>query len=425
MSTQARIEDYPPGKYGLPHMGAVIVDHRIKAGWTTQEEFAIVCGVDKKTVVYWESSGYLADMNRRIFLCKLLKIPPGLLGLTVASLIDTDKAFTATQELSELLQENAYALYEDILIFAHTSTDKYSPSGAYRFYKHQQELEQIVRRAPELEKDAWTDLLSRFYQHSTFIAQHHKRDEEALSLANKAITLAESLQDDQLLGTALYRRSRVHLIQNRPDLARDDIQIALDKAKKARPFFKGSSYLLSAEVNALYAQGDETLKKQCRTWQENAGKLLYGQIEDDGTFLTFNLYAVHHERAKVLLRFALFHTNNNELLEQLKNQRRANREIMKEAKSALNLARKHLEAQGNRSSMYLSITEAKAYIIDREIEESAKIAKIALQLAQKVHSYQGIEEIKQLYIILNQLTPKNPYVANLGVTLGVFPTRIV
>src|SRR5579884_1358901 len=115
MSTRAHIEDYPPGEYGLPHMGAVIADHRIKAGWTSQEEFAIVCGVDKQTVAYWENQRYLADMNRHIFLCKLLNIPPVLLGLTYASLMGGDSTFADIRSVSELLEENAYALYEDIL----------------------------------------------------------------------------------------------------------------------------------------------------------------------------------------------------------------------------------------------------------------------------------------------------------------------
>jgi DNA-binding XRE family transcriptional regulator len=108
-------------------MGAVIADHRVKAGWTSQESFAIVCGVDKQTVVYWERQPYLADMNRRIFLCKLLKIPPELLGLTWASLADEGKShlLESVHDLSELLQENAYALYEDILMFAHTSNEKH------------------------------------------------------------------------------------------------------------------------------------------------------------------------------------------------------------------------------------------------------------------------------------------------------------
>ena len=73
MSRLAKPEDYSPGLYGLPHMGEVIADHRIKAGWTSQETFAIVCGVDKQTVAYWENQRYLADMDRRILLSKLLK----------------------------------------------------------------------------------------------------------------------------------------------------------------------------------------------------------------------------------------------------------------------------------------------------------------------------------------------------------------
>ena len=105
--------------------------------------------------------------------------------------------------IGKLLEENAYALYEDILTFAHMSKDKYSPTSAYRFKKHQQELEQIIHHVPEVEKNAWQDLLSRFYQHSTFIAQHHKKDEEALLFANKAVSLAESLQDAELLGISL------------------------------------------------------------------------------------------------------------------------------------------------------------------------------------------------------------------------------
>lgn len=425
MSTRARIEDYSSGDYGLPHMGEVIADHRIKAGWNSQETFAIVCGVDKQTVAYWENQRYLAEMKRRIFLCKLLKVPPELLGLTWVSLIDADttNTFARNLDISELLQENAYALYEDILIFAHTSTDKYSPAAAYRFYKHQQELEQIVKQVSEFEKDAWKDLLSRFYQHSTFIAQHHKKDEQALLLANEAVNIANSLEDMELIGASLYRRSRVHLIQNRYDDARKDIQGALDRTERARGPLKGSSYLLAAEINSLYAEGDEKLKTQCRKWQDDAARLIYkGKIEDDGTFLTFNLYAVHHERAKTLLRFSLHYVDDEELITLFKDTSvRADKNRIKDAKTALTAARNHLESSGKRKEMYLSITEARLYLVAREFEESAITAKIALDFAHKAHSQQGIEEIKQMYAMLHQLDPKNPRIANLGVELGVFP----
>src|SRR5256885_2050791 len=91
MSTRSRYGKYRSGQYGLPHMGDVIADHRIKAGWASQEMFSKVCGVDKQTVAYWESLEYLADMKRRIFLCKLLKVAPGLLGLNWRSLLTDDE----------------------------------------------------------------------------------------------------------------------------------------------------------------------------------------------------------------------------------------------------------------------------------------------------------------------------------------------
>jgi hypothetical protein len=314
-------------------------------------------------------------------------------------------------------------MYEDILTFAYTSTEKYSPASTYRFYKHQQELELLVSRVPAIEKDAWADLLSRFYQHATFIAQHQRKENGALSWANQAVSIAQSLGDAELLGASLYRRSRVHLIQKRPDTAKEDITSALDKAKRARAPLKGSSCLLAAEVNSLYAGSDEGLKTTCRKWQDNALKLIYdNKVEDDGTFLTFGLYAVHHERAKTLLRFAFFHANNDELVEQLKNPHvRADSRILKDAKNALIAAKKHLEADSFTKEMYLSITEAKMYLVAREYEECAKIAKIALQFAHKSHSQQGREEVTQLYTILRQFVPMNPYVANLGVELRIFP----
>ena len=425
MSKLAHPEDYSPGLYGLPHMGEVIADHRVKAGWNSQEAFAIVCGVDKQTVAYWENQRYLADMERRILLSKLLKIPPMLLGLTWYSMVDdtTNIPSSASNGIGEILEENAYALYEDILTFAHTSKDKYSPTSAYRFKKHQQELEQIINHLPYVEKNAWQDLLSRFYQHSTFIAQHHKRDEEALLFADKAVSLAESLNDTELLGVSLYRRSRVHLIQSKHNLARTDIKSALDKAKRAKSKLKGSNYLLAAEVNSIYAEGDEELKTKCRTWQENASKLLYnGKVEEDGNFLTFNLYAVHHERAKTLLRFSFFYTSDNELTEKLKNTHiKAKNELLIETKNALATARKYLEPGSSTGEMNLSLTEARAYLVAREFEESAKIAKIALQFAHKSHSQQGIEEVRQFYAMLHLLAPTNPYIANLGMELRIFP----
>ncbi|MGB8343468.1 MAG: hypothetical protein WCD86_01225, partial [Ktedonobacteraceae bacterium] len=227
MGKLSRYGKYSPGLFGLPHMGEVFADYRKRRG-DSQETFAIVCGTDKQSVVYWEGLPYFSDMERRIFLSKVLHIPPALIGLTWRNIIDEDKTqayIDSFESLTAMLEENSYGLYEDVLALAHTGPNKYSLSATYRFYKHQQELERIVEQAPENEKDNWKTLLSGYYQHSAFIAQHHKEDKQALSYINSAVETASSLKllDREILGSSLYKRSRIYLMQNNYDLARQDI----------------------------------------------------------------------------------------------------------------------------------------------------------------------------------------------------------
>jgi transcriptional regulator with XRE-family HTH domain len=431
VSTLSRHEKYRPGRYGLPHMGDVITDHRLKAGWTSQEIFAKVCGVDKQSVAYWEGQEYLSEMDRRIFLCKLLKISPALLGLTWRSVLSDDQIprhIKDAEYRTELLDENCYGLYEDILTFAKTSPQKYNKEVAYSFYKHQQELERTIPYTSSFTQDAWKDLLSRYYQHSAFIAQHHAKDDLAISYANKAVDAATSLEqeDVELVGSAYYKRARIHLIHGDYQLARDDIQETLKKTEKARPSLKGSTYLLAAEINAFYAAQEGKLRTQCRQWQDDAANLLYKKkTESDNTFIVgFSLYAVYHERAKTLMRFALFHTSDDELVERLKDRYiRADASLLQDARSSLSAARKHLgSVQSVRATSHMdyAITEARLLLVEREYEQSAKIAKAALNIAQVANSSKGASDVGTIHTLLNELAPQNPFVCNLGVELGRF-----
>jgi DNA-binding XRE family transcriptional regulator len=408
-------------------MGAVIAAHRQKLGWT-QDYLAIVCDVDKQTVVYWESLMYLADMDRRVFLCKLLKIfPPALLGLTWRSIIDeehTEAYITAFEHIAELLFENTYGLYEELLAFGYEGVDNkgVSPEMAYRFQKHQEELEKIVSAAPTEERDQWIDLLGRFYQLSTCIAQQHQNFDDALTFANKAVEFALSVEDAELRGSALYRRARVHLVQCRTEQARQDITDALEYAKSVRNPLTGSIHLLAAEVNSLYAKDDEKLRKQCVGWQNRVVNALYNRkIEADGSFIRLNLSAVHHERAKTFLRFALFHTSDEELLDQLRQPHiRPDTQHLKEAQNAMILAWENLQSGYAGWEKNFLITEAKVQLVNRDVEASAKTAKKAFNLATVLHSQKVKGEVRGLYQLLSVLDEENPYVRNLGVALGIY-----
>ena len=131
---------------------------------------------------------------------------------------------------------------------------------------------------------------------------------------------------------------------------------------------------------------------------------------------------MHHERAKTLLRFALFSTRDSDLTEKLKNtSTRAKKEPLVDAGNALTAARKYLEPGSSTGETNLAITEARVHLIAKEFEESARIARRALDFARKSHSLQSVEEVKQLYVVLHQLAPTNPYIAHLGVELRIFP----
>src|SRR6516164_1108726 len=103
--------------YNLPHMGKVITYYRQKR-YTTQDMFAIACGVTLRTVQEWETAIMINDTGRRIFLAKMLKIPVALLGLDWHQVSDDPHGENQepASSLQEKIEEDAFYAYEDILI---------------------------------------------------------------------------------------------------------------------------------------------------------------------------------------------------------------------------------------------------------------------------------------------------------------------
>ncbi|GER89706.1 hypothetical protein KDW_38680 [Dictyobacter vulcani] len=213
------------------------------------------------------------------------------------------------------------------------------------------------------------------------------------------------------------------MIQNNARLAKDDVSAALKHTENARGPLKGSVYLLAAEVYSIYAESDEKLKTQCRKWQDKALNFLYkGKVEPDGSFLLFDLYAVHHERAKTQTRFALFHTNDDELVSQIRDMghKKAHASSIKDAQSALTTARSQFGFGTPKKELNIAVTEARLHLIEGEFEESSRTAKHALQCAKAAHSQRGVSEIRRIYSMLHKVAPHNPHVCNLGVELGIY-----
>lgn len=108
---------YTPGPYNSPHMGEVLADYRRRRYWT-QQAFAEAIGVSWRTVREWEMSDVISDTGRRIFLAKVLRIPPVLLGLTWYQVYGEQEPQGYEEGLlsaAERMEADSYYHYEDTL----------------------------------------------------------------------------------------------------------------------------------------------------------------------------------------------------------------------------------------------------------------------------------------------------------------------
>ena len=409
----SRYGNFSPGIANLPHMGEVIAHYR-KKRYKTQEAFAIAAGVKLRTVQEWETSIMTHDQERRIFLARLLKIPPALLGLDWRQVFYEDNTGTHNNPLEHLtdwLEEDTYYHYEDTLVMA---WDMYYNGRllaiADRFERRLRKLKKLVEHSPAPDKEAWLSLLSQFYHLSTVLAEYRGMDDankqRAFQENELSRQIATEIDDPELMALFLVRLTSIHLTQGNHELAKQAVQGALAYIEQVGAPLKGRIQLIAAEAHARFAANDETLARQIRQWQNKTLNMVYkGDIEPDRSFLKLNLAGVHHERAKTLLQFHTF---------------RPEKELLQDAHHEMRLAWAALTPDLTEWRVYFLLTEAKLYQAERDLERSVKLGLDALKAAKTMQSQKGEAQVRSLYLDLYKLDEHNPYVHNLGVGLGIF-----
>jgi transcriptional regulator with XRE-family HTH domain len=208
----SRYGDFSPGVGILPHIGEVIAHYR-KQRYRTQADCAKAAGVILRTVQEWQTAIMTNDQERRIFLAKLLKIPPALLGLDwrlVYYQDNTGKHEAPSEQWIHLLEEDSFYNYEDPLIAAW----EMMYSGrllviANRFERRLTKLVKIVKEASAQDKEAWLWMLAQFYVIASIIAQYRGRDEQhqqqVMSATASAMQIAQQIDDAELMGRCLYQ----------------------------------------------------------------------------------------------------------------------------------------------------------------------------------------------------------------------------
>ncbi len=305
-----------------------------------------------------------------------------------------------------LFSENdTLALYEDILVMGWDGFRRSkSPAVISRIDGYVNKLATLSQEIPEGKREHWQSLLCRFSQLSTRIAQHTMNKQRALSMAKQSIEIAIELDNPELIASAFYGRSRVHLEsshimtderqqQKHFALARVDVDAALAYAEQVRAPLKGNIYLIAAEIYALLAAQDASLRTQCEKWQDRVVALVYrGSIEEDGTFLKLDTTALHHEKAKTLLQFGRLQDAHHEL-----------------DRAWLTLPPNLLTWQMN-----MHLTEARLAMAEHDVERSSKSGIQAYITAKAIHSHKGKAEVKHVVSELQNLDSINSYTRNLS-----------
>ncbi|RAQ97216.1 helix-turn-helix transcriptional regulator [Thermogemmatispora tikiterensis] len=404
-----RYGDYPPGKHNLPHMGAVLSEYRQRRGYS-RAEVARALEVKQQTVSYWEATMYLADPERRILLARLLQIPPALLGLAWEQVVFVGKEGepgASYERLAEVVSLESYYQYEDLLVLV----SRLLYAGQIRVLAERMprwlgKLRQKVKEAPASERDAWLWLLGHYLLRASSVARHSQGDHQrnvALSLASELLRLGQEQDEPTLIGLAFYRLMDLYRQMGATGQTRDAAQGGLSWVKRVGPALGGNLYLRAATVLAQVGEGDE---RQWRGWQEEALRLVERVEggEEDSSLLKLNRAAVHHEGAKLLLMQA---------------QRQGERKRLSEAYRELLQARSALGSDVGAWRMYLDVTEAKLFLAQGDVEQSAWLGVKAWEAAQEMGSVKVEPELRALYASLSGKAATNASVQRLGLTLGV------
>nr|BBH93203.1 hypothetical protein KTA_14020 [Thermogemmatispora argillosa] len=406
---------YAPGPYNSPHMGEVLAAYRRRRQWT-QQAFAEAIGVSWRTVREWEMSDVISDIGRRIFLAKVLKVPPVLLGLTWYQVYGEQEARGYEEGLlsaAERMEADSYYHYEDTLALGwELFYQGRLLAVADRIERRLRKLEGIVERLPVgPEQEAWRELLGRYYLLAVQIERHRGQEERhrqaALRYNAQALRLGQEIDDVHLQAHALLVRASTRYDHGQLSLAKRLAQSALESAAQVQVPLQGNLYLMGAWLVAAAGIADEQDERQVRRWQDQALTLVYKRrIEPDGSFLKLNLAGVHHDRAKLLL---------------LLYRQRGRPELLRDARQELMAAWKQFTPDLRVWQVHFALTEAELELAAGEVEESAQAGLNALEAARQIGSRKYEGELRQVYRRLRQVAgPGQPQIERLGIALGCY-----
>ena len=370
------------------HQGQIVVQYRKQKKWT-QGDLALALQVDKRTVQRMEKEVCISNDMRKKMLIGLLGIPATLLGM--------EKEPRLQKAVGVKLSQDRMSFFEDQMI---TRWDMYHYGGTTRAARGLETwTQEIARLTVEAKDTAWQQraysLLAVSYQLQSSTYRDMLAYEESHDAYNRALKLSRTLNNPELIASAMASEGLTLLQEERPEDAIRCLRSGLEVIRNVGlPNLKG--YILQALSEAYAKVQEPRLSVQSIELAEKALERAESSHE------------LSHARITLTTVTA---------------QKGVNAALLNDSERAITLIDRSLTKYDPtmiRARSRLTAQKAEAYYHLGHFDTSAATAEDALTLARSVGSSKTIARVKKLHTKLAHLqTRDEPSIARLGALLIV------
>jgi tetratricopeptide (TPR) repeat protein len=385
---------------GYPNAGQVVRHYRLLKQWSTAE-LGEALGKTARWVQAMEHDNMVPEaISRRRALATILGIPPVLLGLasldgftriaeSLQGVSQTTKA--AKVDTATIEQYNGFLqLYWEL---DYTSTAQESMEDIAHWTRH---LRTLAAQANDHQRRSIMELLCRYHQLATWIARDRRDYAVAFAHANRAVELAKSTGNAELVAASLFRRGRTALEQGTVSVAVRDLEEALPHAQHARPQLKGLVLLAAGHAFAHLAESTSDSMRAFTLMDQAARIVRRGALEDDESYVKLNTGRYHLDRAGALIAM---HRPTDALDE-------------------LDLAERGIGPDQTRRHAYINVLRANAYADLGEYSIAVSIAETALTVSRALRSRINIARLAEVHSQISKTKyGSSPQAARLGALL--------
>lgn len=387
-------------------------------GWS-QQKVAELIGTSNQAVNRWENGQHKPGRYFQTLLCELFGKNAEELGFM------GDLSFSKTEKKTEqeLWIDSQKESGERDLEYQWSKTAKRGTSASLntsslRFYNYSlsfswgyyyargshalppiiddclRSLTESMQTAHGSEQVHLIDLLCRFYQLSGVVARDQMNISRALSDGKKAVELAFSAENVELIAASLFRRAKTRMKQAQYDAALQELEAALVYAQRSRDPLKGYIHQAMAEAYTMLADPyDQHIQQKSLALLDTVSTIVEnGNLEDDGSFVKLNITGLAMDRASVFTHFLQ----------------------PEEARRSLLIAQQHLGTDLNRWRSRLLIANAETSLAENDAQSCCEYLTKALNIVQETHSRSNEKRVMTIYQQLSTIAPHSSFVRQVG-----------